>query len=68
MELEKFLKLCTGVLRKTCPQPNPEKLLAYNEAFGLLDSDGGDIIVATDPDSDRVGVALYHEGVRTLVT
>ena len=53
---------------KTCPQPNPEKLLAYNEAFGLLDSDGGDIIVATDPDSDRVGVALYHEGVRTLVT
>lgn len=53
---------------KTCPQPNPEKLLAYNEAFGLLDSCGGDIIIATDPDSDRVGVALYHEGVRTLIT
>lgn len=53
---------------KTCPQPNPEKLLAYNEAFGMLDAEGGDIIVATDPDSDRVGVALYHEGVRTLVT
>ncbi|MDY2959721.1 MAG: phospho-sugar mutase [Hornefia sp.] len=53
---------------KTCPQPNPEKLLAYNEAFGLLDSAGGDIIIATDPDSDRVGVALYHEGVRTLIT
>ena len=53
---------------KTCPQPNPEKLLAYNEAFGMLDNIGGDIIVATDPDSDRVGIALYHEGVRTLVT
>lgn len=52
----------------TCPVPNPERILAYNESFKLLDELGGDIIVANDPDGDRMGCALYHDGMRTLLT
>ena len=28
----------------------------------------GDIIVATDPDCDRVGVSIYHDGMKVLLT
>lgn len=52
----------------TCPAPNPERILAYDQAFKYLDSEGGDIIIATDPDSDRIGTAIYHDGMRTLLT
>jgi phosphoglucomutase len=52
----------------TCPSPNPEKILAFDEAFKMVDNDGGDILIATDPDSDRIGAALYHDGMRTLLT
>ena len=40
----------------TCPTPNPEKITAYTESFKVLDQIGGDVIIATDPDSDRVGL------------
>jgi phosphoglucomutase len=33
-----------------------------------MDNDGGDLLIATDPDSDRIGAALYHDGMRTLLT
>ena len=52
----------------TCKTPNPEKLSAYNEAFKILDQVDGDIIIASDPDSDRVGVALIHEGTKVNLT
>ncbi len=52
----------------TCPVPNPEKIMAYNESFKWLDGHGGDVIVATDPDSDRVGCAIEHDGMRTVLT
>lgn len=52
----------------TCKAPNPERLSAYNEAFKTLDEVGGDIIIATDPDSDRVGAALIHNGTKRLLT
>ena len=52
----------------TCKAPNPERLTAYNEAFKTLDEIGGDIIIATDPDSDRVGAALIHDGTKRLLT
>ena len=48
----------------TCKAPNPEKIAAYNEAFRLMDIQGGDIIIATDPDADRVGAALIHKGTK----
>ena len=52
----------------TCKSPNPEKLSAYSEAFRVLDKVGADIIIASDPDSDRVGVALIHEGTKINLT
>ncbi len=52
----------------TCPQPNPEKLLAFDEGFRVLDREKADIIVAVDPDGDRVGCALYHDGMRTVLS
>ena len=52
----------------TCPVPNPEKILAYDEGFRMMDQEQGDIVIATDPDADRVGCALYHDGMRTIIT
>ena len=52
----------------TCKTPNPEKLSAYNEAFKVLDQFDADIIIASDPDSDRVGVALIHDGMKVNLT
>lgn len=39
----------------TCPYPNPENLAAFNKALEYVD-DNTDVIIATDPDSDRMGV------------
>lgn len=52
----------------TCPTPNPEKITAYTESFKVLDQIGGDVIIATDPDSDRVGLCLLYEGMKVLLT
>lgn len=52
----------------TCPAPNPEKITAYTEAFKILDQVGGDVIIATDPDSDRVGLSLLYDGMKVLLT
>lgn len=52
----------------TCPAPNPEKIAAYTEGFKTLDTIKGDIIIATDPDSDRVGLCLNYDGMKVLLT
>ncbi len=52
----------------TCNSPNPEKLSVYNEGFRLLDREKADIIIATDPDADRVGCALIHDGTKINLT
>lgn len=52
----------------TCPVPNPEKIMAYNESFKWLDEHGGDIIIAHDADSGKVGCAIEHDGMRTVLT
>lgn len=52
----------------TCPVPNPEKITAYNEGFKALDKVNGDLIIATDPDCDRIGAALYHDDMKLLLT
>lgn len=41
---------------KTVAYPNPESELAFVEAIKLAKSKDADIIVATDPDADRMGV------------
>ena len=52
----------------TCPVPNPEKLTAYKEGLRIMDQYGGDIVIATDPDSDRVGAAIMHKGMKTSIS
>lgn len=41
---------------KTLTYPNPESKLAFTEALKLAKQQDSDIIVATDPDADRLGV------------
>lgn len=52
----------------TCPAPNPENVTAYGEAFKTFEKVGADIIIATDPDSDRVGVAMVDGGMKVLLS
>ena len=52
----------------TCKSPNPEKMSAYAEAFETLDECKADIIIATDPDCDRIGCALVSDGMKVNLT
>lgn len=45
---------------KSCPYPNPEFLEAFNVSVKLAKKTKADIIVATDPDADRIGVMVKH--------
>ena len=52
----------------TCPYPNPEIHEALNLGIrDLLDSNA-DILVATDPDSDRCGVVVNNHGEAKILT
>ncbi len=42
----------------TCPKPNPELREALTLGLELAERQGADLLIATDPDSDRVGVAV----------
>jgi len=42
----------------TCPKPNPEEKAALTEAIKLANQTGADILIATDPDADRIGVGV----------
>ncbi|WP_143327729.1 MULTISPECIES: sugar phosphate nucleotidyltransferase [Atopobiaceae] len=52
----------------TCPKPNPENPEAMRKGMELAASLNADIFVATDPDSDRLGVAVVHDGQTRLLT
>ena len=52
----------------TCPYPNPEIKQAFEEALKLTDTVKADILLATDPDCDRVGIAVLHDGEYKLLT
>ena len=41
----------------TCPRPNPEEPATMKLALELAVNNGADLVLATDPDCDRVGVA-----------
>lgn len=45
----------------TCPAPNPENEKTFEKALGYCAPDT-DIIIATDPDSDRMGVMARKDG------
>ncbi|MDD2217381.1 MAG: phospho-sugar mutase [Eubacteriales bacterium] len=42
----------------TCPYPNPENKDALLLAIKLFEETGADILVGTDPDCDRMGIAV----------
>lgn len=52
----------------TLPFPNPEFKEAFNEAIKVAKQEPADILLATDPDADRVGVAVNTGGDFTLIT
>lgn len=51
----------------TCPKPNPEIPAAFNEAFKIAEAIPADLLLGTDPDCDRVGIAVHtKEGYKLL--
>ncbi len=52
---------------KTCEYPNPETDAALNESYKVAQSAPCDVILGTDPDCDRVAIAVpCAEGFRKL--
>lgn len=45
----------------TLKSPNPEEKAALQLGLDLLEKINGDILIATDPDADRVGIAVKHK-------
>ncbi len=46
----------------TCPYPNPEEDGALRLGVELMEKNSADLLLATDPDCDRVGVVVRHKG------
>ena len=42
----------------TCPYPNPEIRQAFECALKMAETDKADLLLATDPDCDRMGIAV----------
>ena len=52
----------------TCPYPNPEIREALSKGLDLCESVKPDLLLANDPDADRVGIAVPHGGGYTLLS
>lgn len=53
----------------TVKSPNPEEHAAFEYAIKLGEEQNADILVATDPDADRLGIAVKNsEGKYTVLT
>ena len=53
----------------TCPYPNPEIKEALQKGLELCEEKQPDLLLATDPDSDRVGIAVKdYDGSYRLIT
>lgn len=53
----------------TCPYPNPEIYEALQLGLELAKESGADLMLATDPDADRVGIAIKcPDGTYELVS
>lgn len=52
----------------TCPYPNPEFREALEKGLALCQQVQPDLLLATDPDSDRVGIAVNQKGEYVLMT
>ncbi len=53
----------------TCPYPNPEIKEALQKGLELCETEKPDLLLATDPDADRVGIAVPdYDGSYRLIT
>ncbi len=52
----------------TCPYPNPEIREALQKGLELCEKVQPDLLLATDPDCDRVGIAVNQKGEFQLMT
>ena len=52
----------------TCPFPNPEIKQALELGMKYCEETGSDLLLATDPDCDRVGIAVKWNGDYKLLT
>lgn len=52
----------------TCPYPNPEFVEALEKGLELCRTVMPDILLATDPDCDRVGIAVRHKDDFQLIS
>ena len=52
----------------TCPYPNPEISEALELGIKKLQAENADLLLATDPDADRVGTALLENGEVRLIS
>lgn len=52
----------------TVPYPNPEIRQAFECAIRLAESKNPDLLLATDPDCDRVGIAVAKDGEYVLMS
>ncbi|WDV07479.1 phospho-sugar mutase [Lysinibacillus irui] len=52
----------------TVQYPNPEETLAFEMAIALGKKVGAELILATDPDADRLGVAILNGDYYQLLT
>ncbi len=46
----------------TAPSPNPEEQAALQLGIEQLQKEQADILLGTDPDTDRIGVVVLHDG------
>lgn len=52
----------------TCKSPNPEQIAAFDLAIKQSENYRPNVIIATDPDCDRVGVVVFNsEGGHTIL-
>lgn len=52
----------------TLKSPNPEDARAFELAIEYGKKNNADILIATDPDADRMGIAINHNGEYILLT
>lgn len=52
----------------TCPYPNPEIREALEQGLKLCEQVQPDLLLATDPDCDRVGIAVRQKGEYRLLS
>ena len=52
----------------TCPYPNPEIRQALQKGLELCAEVHPDLLLATDPDADRTGIAVPHKGEYVLLS